>query len=225
MRVLLIGGTGLVGRALAERAHARGCDLTLLLRRPPATPLAGARLFVNASLGVALDSWQVGAPACDVFVSALGTTRRVAGSAEGFARVDRDLVLSVASAARAAGARQAVIVSSVGADSRARNTYLRVKGEIEERIQALGFQRCDFLQPGLLLGSREQQPERLAERFGQHLAPLLNPWLIGGLSRFRAIPAEDVATAAAALVGRAPAGVFRHHFAALKALGGQIGEG
>lgn len=223
MRILLIGGTGLVGRALAACAHARGCDLTLLLRRPPATPLAGVRLYANASLDAALDAWRADAPACDVFVSALGTTRRVAGSAEGFARVDRDLVLSVASAARAAGARQAVIVSSVGADSRARSTYLRIKGQIEERIEALGFERCDFLQPGLLLGSREQQPERPAERFGQRLAPLLNPWLLGGLSRFRAIPAEEVAKAASALVGRTPAGVFRHHFAALKALGGQIG--
>lgn len=209
MRVLLIGGSGLVGRALAERLAARPeIRLDLLLRHPPQA--LDATVFANASLTAALESWRAAGSACDVFVSALGTTRSIAGSIEAFARIDRDLVMQVARAARASGARQAVIVSSVGADARSRNAYLRVKGELEQGVAALGFERCDILQPGLLLGARPGQAARPAERFGQWLAPFVNPLLVGPLARYRAIEATVVASAAATWTGAAGAGVHRH---------------
>lgn len=216
MRVLMLGGSGLVGRALVARLAKRDAlRLDLLLRRAALPLPANARAFVGDPLPVALEQWQASAQGCDVFVSALGTTRSLAGSIEAFARIDRDLVLRVAQEAR-----KAVLVSSVDAAARSRNDYLRVKGELEERVAALGFNRCDFLQPGLLLGAREGQPARPAERFGQRVAPLLNPLLIGPLARYRAVEAEVVAAAAAALIGRPVAGVLRHAGPALKALAG-----
>lgn len=222
VRVLMLGGSGLVGRALVARLAKRDALRLHLLLRRAALPLpANARAFVGDPLPVALEQWQASAQGCDVFVSALGTTRSMAGSIEAFARIDRDLVLRVAQEARKAGARQAVLVSSVDAAARSRNDYLRVKGELEEGVAALGFDRCDFLQPGLLLGAREGQPARPAERFGQRVAPLLNPLLIGPLARYLAVEAEVVAAAAAALVGRPAAGVLRHAGPALKALAGE----
>lgn len=209
MRVLLIGGSGLVGRALAERLAVRpDVRLDLLLRHQPQA--VDATVFANASLTAALESWQAACSGCDVFVSALGTTRRMAGSIEAFARIDRDLVMQVARAARAGGARQAVIVSSVGADARSRNAYLRIKGELEQGIAALGFERCDILQPGLLLGARPGQAARPGERFGQWLAPFVNPFLLGPLARYRAIDATIVASVASARIGSAGVGVHRH---------------
>ena len=44
---------------------------------------------------------------------------------------------SVAAAARDAGARHVVAVTSVGADPRARNVYLRTKGDLEQGLGAL----------------------------------------------------------------------------------------
>lgn len=219
MRVLLIGGSGLVGRALIGMSCDRSdLHLDLLLRRSPPQLPEAAEVFVAERLSGALAAWQTTAPRCDVFISALGTTRRAAGSIEAFARIDRDLVLDVARAARVSGARQAILVSSVGADPRSRNAYLRIKGELEQGVAALGYARCDFLHPGLLLGAREQTGTRRAERIGQWLAPWLNPLLLGPLASYRGIAAQTVGAAAAALVDAQPPGLHRHRFRALAAL-------
>ena len=219
MRVLLIGGSGLVGRALAARLCSRPeLKLDLLLRRYASGVAPSASVFAAEPLPEALQQWQSAGQGCDVFISALGTTRSIAGSIDAFARIDRDLVLQMAKAARAAGAQQAILISSVGADPRFRNDYLRIKGQVEDAVAALGFDRCDVLQPGLLLGEREGQPARPAERLGQRLAPLLNALLIGRLARYRAIEAQNLAAAASALIGRPGSGVHRHEGPALLAL-------
>ena len=110
-----------------------------------------------------------------------------------------------------------VTVSSVGADARARAFYLRVKGEMEEALAALGFDRVDALRPGLLLGPRGGE-RRPGERLGILLSPLVNPWLVGPLDRYRAIPADIVATAAAACLQQTAPGRFVHENAAVRAL-------
>jgi uncharacterized protein YbjT (DUF2867 family) len=217
VRVLLIGATGLVGRSvLARLADREDIRLDLLLRRAVAGLSSRVRCVVADGLPAALARWQAEGGRCDVLVSAFGTTRNIAGSVEAFARIDRDLVVEVARAARASGARQALLVSSVGAGARSRNDYLRIKGELENAVAALGFERCDFLQPGLLLGAREGF--RPAERLGQRLAPLVNPLLLGPLKRYRAIEAARVAQAVVALLGRREAGTYRHDFRALSDL-------
>ena len=45
------------------------------------------------------------------------------------------------------------------ASAKAGNFYLRTKGETEDGLRALGFERLDILRPGLLTGER---PYRLA---------------------------------------------------------------
>jgi uncharacterized protein YbjT (DUF2867 family) len=221
LRVLLIGGSGLVGRELIASLCARqGFHADLLLRRPPPRAPAAAAVFVGAPLPQALAASQASAPRCDVFISALGTTRRAAGSIEAFARIDHDLVIEIACAARSAGARQAILVSSVGAEAHSRNDYLRIKGELEQGVAAIGFERCDFLHPGLLLGTRNALSARPVERLGQLLAPLLNPLLVGSLQRYRAISAHTVAAAAARLVGAQGAGLHRHRYEAMRVLAG-----
>src|SRR4029077_1833999 len=100
---------------------------------------------------------------CDVALCCLGTTIRQAGSEHAFRAVDVDCVLAFARAAKAAGARRFVVISSVGADTSARNFYLRTKGEMEEQLIAAGFESLDILQPSLLLGWRaEMRPLELA---------------------------------------------------------------
>jgi len=217
--VLLAGASGLVGsQVLGElRRIEPQARADLLLRQPLADIGASMQAFCASPLSEALALWRQSGRGCEVLLCALGTTRRTAGSIEAFAAIDRDLVLEIAAAARAAGARQAIVVSSIGAKPESGNDYLRVKGEMEAGLVRLGFERCDLLQPGLLLGARDGAA-RPAERLGQWLAPVLNPLLFGALADYRAIPSLDVARAAVALVGLAPAGVFRHRHASLQQL-------
>ncbi|KAF7243945.1 Oxidoreductase HTATIP2 [Varanus komodoensis] len=85
----------------------------------------------------------------------LGTTRAKAG-AEGFVRVDRDYVEHSAQLAKAGGCRHFVLVSTKSADKTSGFLYPKIKGEVEEKVQALGFERCSIFRPGVLLCDRQE---------------------------------------------------------------------
>jgi uncharacterized protein YbjT (DUF2867 family) len=151
----------------------------------------------------------VGGLAVEAAVSALGTTIRSAGSEASFRAVDLDSVIAFAAAARRAGARHMVTVSSVGADPGSRNFYLRTKGAMEQALEALGFDRLDILRPGLLRGERGAD-RRLGERIGILVSPAVNLILKGRLDRFAAIDADLVAHAVAGALRQIEPGTYRH---------------
>jgi uncharacterized protein YbjT (DUF2867 family) len=207
LRVLMVGATGLVGRLLADRLLEGGAEVESLARR--ASGRAHPAWFER--IGPA-ETWPglAGATVADVAVCALGTTMRAAGSKAAFRAVDFGLVVDFAHAARAAGVRRMIAVSSVGADPQSRNFYLRTKGEMEQALEGLGFERLDIVRPGLLRGPRGGN-RRPGERIGILLSPLANLILRGSLDRYAAIDAETVAEAIARLAGGERPGLFRHH--------------
>ncbi|CAL1603102.1 unnamed protein product [Knipowitschia caucasica] len=109
----------------------------------------------------------------DVGFCCLGTTRAKAG-AEEFVRVDHDLVLKSAELSRAGGCSQFHLESSRGADKHSSFLYLKVKGQVEADIEALGFDRFSVYRPGVLLVDRvESRPmEAVARRFFRAFAPV-----------------------------------------------------
>jgi uncharacterized protein YbjT (DUF2867 family) len=148
----IAGATGLVGRALcAELSGA------LALVRKPA-PGAMVVDYMRPKSFAAL-------PAPSRVFIALGTTMAQAGSRETFRAADFDAVLTVARAAREAGATHCGLVSALGANARSAVFYNQVKGEAEDALMALGFARLVIARPSLLDGEREQldQPRRSAE--------------------------------------------------------------
>jgi len=159
---------------------------------------------------------QLKGVSCHVALCALGTTIREAGSEQAFRQVDVDAVLAFARAAKAAQAQRFVVVSSVGADPRSKNFYLRTKGEMEEALVGVGFTSVDILQPSLLLGWRgEIRPLELA---AATLMPLVNPFLVGKREPLRGIPARTVAAAMVGVTRSGRRGVQRHTYSAIKAL-------
>ena len=207
MRVLLAGGTGLVGARVLGRLVAAGHDVTAVGRRSTGQPIPEVIASFDALPAL---------PAADAAVCALGTTIAAAGSRAAFRAVDHDAVLAFARAAQAAGASRFVAVTAVGADPAAGVFYSRVKGEVETALAGLGFARLDLLQPGLLLGPRAER--RPVEALLQRLTPVLNPLLVGPLDRYGGIEADRVAAAIVALLGQAAPGVHRHENAPLRAL-------
>uniref|UniRef100_A0A3Q2CF17 Protein HTATIP2 n=1 Tax=Cyprinodon variegatus TaxID=28743 RepID=A0A3Q2CF17_CYPVA len=102
----------------------------------------------------------------DVGYCCLGTTRAKSG-VDGFIRVDHDYVLKSAELAKAGGCTQFHLESSRGADKKSSFLYLKVKGQVEAAIEALGFDRLAIYRPGVLLVDRkESRPgEWLARKF------------------------------------------------------------
>jgi uncharacterized protein YbjT (DUF2867 family) len=201
MKIVLFGASGLVGGALVPLLT--GFDVIVVGRR--ACGISGERI-------APVEDWPalVGALQPDIAFSTLGTTIRKAGSRAAFAAVDHDAVLAVAKAAKSAGARQFLTVSSVGADAASSTFYLATKGRTEADLIALGFDRLDIFRPGLLLGER-QGDLRPAERLAALLSPLTNALTPRRFDRYRAIEARDVAAAMACAVGQPDSGVYIHH--------------
>jgi uncharacterized protein YbjT (DUF2867 family) len=209
-RIALVGASGLIGSSLIQLAVGRpDLRIVAVARREFKLP-EGARMEVlladPANWGDA-----IAATNAQVIVSALGTTWKKAGKDEAaFRAVDEDLVLACARAAKAAGMRQMITVSSVGADPATKNLYLRVKGETEQKLGKIGLPRLDIIRPGLLRGNRDEL--RPAERLGMIASPLIDLALHGEYARYRSIKADVVARAIVGLTREKMAGrfVFEH---------------
>lgn len=208
VRIALVGATGLIGSSLIRAAVGReDVRIVAIARREVPIP-SGARMEV---LVAEPDNWgdAIAAANARVLVSALGTTWRKAGKDEAaFREVDDKLVLACAKAAKAAGARQMIAVSSVGAALSAKTFYLRVKGEVEQALGKVGFARLDILRPGLLRGPRAER--RPAERLAMLVSPIADLFLHGDLGKYRSISAATVARAIIALAHDKPRGRFVH---------------
>ncbi len=184
---VVFGATGLVGRECVEQLVDRPEfeRVTTVTRRALSNDLVHARLQAVVVDFDRLDEQPDVFRASHVFC-ALGTTIKQAGSRERFRQVDFGYPLRVAELARAAGARHFLLVSSISASPAARSFYLRVKGDLEQAILALGFRSVTIMRPSLLLGHRQEF--RLGEVLATRLA-----WAFP--RRYRAVPARDVARA------------------------------
>lgn len=205
MKIVLAGASGLVGSCVKEQADAKGHDLILV----------GRRAIENSEREIitAFDD-PPALPEADAAVCALGTTIARAGSRDAFYAVDHDAVLCFARSALAAAIPRFLVVTAVGANTGSAVYYSRVKGEVERDLQALAFQRLDIVQPGLLLGPRDER--RPVEAFLQAADPVLRLFMVGPMNRYAGIAARDVARALLTLCESAPApGVFRHRNRAL----------
>ncbi|WP_296718182.1 NAD(P)H-binding protein [Erythrobacter sp.] len=214
-RIALVGATGLIGRAVIERASASDDVRIVGVARREAPLPAGARMEMFVAEP---DKWGEVFEAVRprALICALGTTWKKAGRDEAaFRSVDHDLVLATAQAAHRAGVPNMVLVSAAGADPRAKSLYMRVKGETEAALSKVGFKRLDIFHPGLLRGERVDDL-RFAERAALIAAPLVDPLLSGSWQRFRSIEAGLVAEAALSLALRRAGGRFTHDNEAMR---------
>ena len=215
IRVGLVGATGLIGRRLIEISSA-GAYIRMvgIARREPQLPKgAKVEMFVAdpSKWGEVLEAVRPRALIC-----ALGTTWRKAGRDEAaFRAVDFDLIVATAKFAKKAGISNFVMVSSSGANPRAKSFYMRTKGETEEAVSKLGLNRVDILRPGLLKGAR-QDDLRPLEAIAQAASPILDPLLPEKWQSYRSISADLVCEAAMGLAMRKAAGRFTHDNEAIR---------
>lgn len=98
-----------------------------------------------------------------LFISGLGTTRAAAGGFDNQWKIDHDLNLELAKAAKAAGTKAYVLISSSGASSTSPFGYPKMKGKLEDAVKELGFDHVVILRPGLIVGERTEQTHGAAE--------------------------------------------------------------
>ncbi|WP_395770055.1 NAD(P)H-binding protein [Arenimonas sp.] len=186
LRLLILGPTGLVGSQALQMALDEPKFTQVIA--PSRRPLPAHTKLLNpitdfAALSDA-DWWAV-----DVAICTLGTTLKQAGSKTAFSQVDFDYVVASAGYLKEAGCRHFIVVSSLGADPESGSFYLKVKGETEQALRALGFDALTVLRPSLLDGG-PRPDKRPAEAIGLWFASHL-----GGLipKSYRPVAVRDVA--------------------------------
>lgn len=184
---LLLGATGLVGGHLLKQLleNPNYEQVVALVRRPLEVQHPKLRQEI-----LNFDHPDASKIKGDDLFCALGTTLAKAGSKEAQYRIDCIYPFEIGKIAWQNGVRQYLLVSSVGADTKSSNFYLRTKGELEEKIQELGFEHFVAARPSFLLG--ERQEFRLGEKVGIVLAQIF-AFLIP--RRYRGVEAEKVAQA------------------------------
>lgn len=217
MVALLAGASGFVGaRVLDALLDAPEVGRVLAVTRRPLGrehPRLANRIVQFEQL-----ERQLAGSKCQVAFCCLGARLgdRHAAEEEAVRRVDLGYTLAFARAAKAAGASRLVVISAAGADVAAKSSYLRVKGEVEEKLAGLGFGALDILQPAIVLGwPREMRGTDLVKRA---VMPLVNPFLVGAREAQRGI---SLGTAAAAMLGTLRSGrrgPQRYTYAGIRAL-------
>ena len=129
-----------------------------------------------------------------VAICRLGTTLKRAGSQEAFRAVDYGAVVAFAEAARVKEAQRFVVVSSLGANPRAGNFYLRTKGESEEALARLGYPQLTVLRPSFIDDEGARDEDRPLERLALPIARCVFS-IVGRTSRYAPVSADVIGKA------------------------------
>ena len=195
-KVLIIGASGLVGEEILKTTEGMGQKIVTLSRRKLISKNQDTEEII-----INFDDLQLSdIPKVNHVYIALGTELDTSeliyikkSRRKGFRKVDYEYVTKIAKMAHGNRAESISVVSAVGANKSSRNLYLKTKGEMEEKIISIGYNKTVFAQPGHLLGKRllkKIRPEVPIMEFG---ARILKPLMIGPLEDLKFIKASLVA--------------------------------
>lgn len=167
----VIGSTGLVGShilstLLSGEAFA---SINTITRRAPKSESSKLNAVVDSDTTKWAESLKGFAPSQTTVFSALGTTRAQAGGIANQWKIDHDLNVELAKAAKEAGAKTFVFISSGGTRGflSSKAPYSQMKNGVEDAVKGLDFDHGIILKPGMILGEREQT--RTAEGLFQNI--------------------------------------------------------
>ena len=123
----------------------------------------------------------------------IGTTKKNSPYKNEYRRVELDIPKEIAQIAKSNSLSSFVFVSSGFADPKNSGDYLKFKGQVEEELKKLCFQKLGIVRPSFLLGDRKEK--RIGEKIGILIFKLLSPLFVGPLKKMKPIHSEKVAKA------------------------------
>ncbi len=205
-RVVVLGGTGFIGRAYAWRCAAHGLSQQLTIATRSMARGAGLRPLSCVTL-VPCDVTDTKAlsrviAGADAVVNLVGILH---GRDADFQRMHIELPLAIGELARVYGVAHVVHLSALGASGDAPSMYLRSKAAGEAALQRSGVP-LSVLRPSVVFGAED----RLLNLFArlQRIFPVIP--LAGADARLQPVWVRDVAQAIWTLVQQGPssAGVY-----------------
>jgi NADH dehydrogenase len=196
--ICLLGGTGFVGRAIADQATQRGIRVRVLTRSLPRARNLTVLPTVELMAGDPHDEKTLeGAfEGMDAVVNLVGVLHE--RGRQSFTAVHAELPRKVAQACRASGVQHLVHVSALGASEKAPSRYLRSKAAGEAAVRlATSAVPWTILRPSVIFGEDD--------RFLNLFATLVRAFpvipLAAAGARFQPVWVEDVARCCMAAIG------------------------
>ena len=186
----IAGSTGLVGSHLLENLSKIYPKVVTLTRKKVNYSNPNIQNVVVNFDNLNIESELNGV---DHLYIALGTTRKKAGSAENFTKVDYHYCIDLARIASNCGIKSISIISSVGSDPNSTFLYPKTKGLIERDISKISLNHLSIVKPGIILGKRNES--RVGEKIGKILFYLIDKLLFGRFSKYKSISATNISKA------------------------------
>ena len=117
-------------------------------------------------------------------VASLGTTIKIAGSKENQRKIDVDYTVNFAKLCEGK-VRSFNVVSAIGANSKSKNFYNSLKGELEDKLKKMNLGVLRIFQPSLLISRRDDN--RFLEEIFMKVAPIFKLVLKGKAKKYSPI--------------------------------------
>ncbi len=191
--ILVLGGTGFVGRAVCEKLVERNGGAGGRIIVPTRRIQHGQRVRSLPTLDLVEASVHDDAQLARLVAQSDAVINLVAilhGSRADFGRVHVELPHRLVQACQAAGVRRVVHVSALGVSLDGPSNYLRSKAEGEAVLMGSGLD-VTLLRPSVIFGTEDRFLNLFAKL--QAVAPVMP--LAGSDARFQPVWVEDVASA------------------------------
>ena len=119
----------------------------------------------------------------DVFAS-LGTTIKIAGSKENQRKIDVDYTVNFSKLCEGK-VKSFNVVSAIGANSKSKNFYNSLKGELEDKLKVMNLGVLRIFQPSLLISKRDDKI--FLEQIFMKVAPIFQLVLKGKAKKYSPI--------------------------------------
>ncbi|WP_431609810.1 NAD(P)H-binding protein [Chryseobacterium sp. 'Rf worker isolate 10'] len=189
MKALVIGATGATGKDLVNQLlnDKEFDEVDIFVRKP--IDIQNDKLKVHVVNFENPEEWKNMVKG-DVAFSCLGTTLKDAGSKEAQKKVDFDYQYEFAKAAKENDVEDYILVSAYGANPQSKIFYSKMKGELEEAVKQLHFNKITIFKPGML---ERKDSERTGEVLGSRIIKFANK--LGLLESQKPLPTDILAKA------------------------------
>lgn len=189
MKALVIGATGATGKDLVNQLlnDKEFDEVDIFVRKP--IDIQNNKLKVHVVNFEKPEEWKDMVKG-DVAFSCLGTTLKDAGSKEAQKKVDFDYQYEFAKAAKENEVEDYILVSAYGANPQSKIFYSKMKGELEEAVKQLHFNKITIFKPGML---ERKNSERTGEVLGSRIIKFANK--LGLLESQKPLPTDILAKA------------------------------
>lgn len=189
MKALVIGATGATGKDLVKQLlNDKDFEQVDVFVRKPLN-IENEKLKTHVVDFEKPEDWKDSVKG-DVAFSCLGTTLKDAGSKEAQRKVDYEYQLQFAKAAKENNVEDYILVSAYGANPQSKIFYSKMKGELEDAVRKLHFNKITIFKPGML---ERKDSERSGEVLGSRIIKFANK--LGLFESQKPLPTDVLAKA------------------------------